>query len=173
MTITESESGAKAIGTRDKKAERNRKRREKRPANEGRGEFDGELLSREKDENGERWKTKVRKRTRGGGAQLRIAIMCMHTMRQENDDNDGDGDDEDERRREEAAIFKKRVSKASWFRECASHDCLKIHSFICLGSSPASLSPSSTWSRRRLPFTHMHTHIRAHIVRYLHGHGVD
>lgn len=172
MTITRSRRAApKRSGRATKKPRETANAGEKRPANEGRGEFDDEFLSREKDEN-ERWKTEERKRTRGGGAQSRIAIMCMDTMRRENDDNDGDND-EDERWRREAAIFKKRVSKASWFRECASHDCLKIHSFICLGSSPASLSPSSTWSRRRLPFTHMHTYVHAHIVRYLHGHGVD
>jgi len=59
---------------------------------------------------------------------------------------------------------KARPSKAhSRFRECATHDCLKIHSFIRRLDSAVRRHPSPRATRgiERLLFTRIHTHTRA------------
>jgi len=86
----------------------------------------------------------------------------MRTMRRNDGDEDENGDDA---RREAARSSKKkaRPSKAhSRFRECATHDCLKIHSFIRRLDSAVRRHPSPRATRgiERLLFTRTHAYTR-------------
>lgn len=139
--------------TREAVRDRNKIRMESRfeRTNEGRDEVDDEIRRRDprrREENARSSRNEKRKNARriltradSQSVEEECDDRKMRTMQQQKREQRwrGRGRGRWRRWRRETANYceKARPSKAnSRFRECASHDCLKIHSFIhCLGSS--------------------------------------
>lgn len=176
MTITKSESGAKVIGTRDKKAGRNRKRRGKRPANEGRGEF--EFLFRKADgENGERWeigqekekKSKYTREKERESSRLKCTIENYDYVYAHNtQENDNNNDDDTTIKMTDGVEEKPRTSKSASQRRRGFVNAPLTTVLRFIHSSASAHRPPPPL---RLPrgvegvafYTHAHTsHLRTH-----------